>query len=87
MATIANMTIEQLKQLVEETIDERLTRLLGTFENDRADDADSSLSWAEISTLVEQHRKTPQPGGKSSLDMLREDRESGCHITSSMRAS
>lgn len=40
MTTIANMTLDELKQFVEETIDERLTRYLGTFEI--ADDSDES---------------------------------------------
>jgi hypothetical protein len=74
MATIANMTIDELKRFVEETIDERLTRLLGTFEI--PDDEDDNLTWDEIRASVERNRWTPPPGAKSSLELLREDRES-----------
>jgi hypothetical protein len=75
MATIANMTFEDLKKFVEETIDERLTRLLGTFEIPDEADADDGLTWDEIRASVEHHRWTPPPGAKSSLELLREDRE------------
>jgi hypothetical protein len=76
MATIANMTLEDLKKFVEETLDERLTRLLGTFEIPDEPDEDDGLTWDEIRASVEQHRWTPPPGAKSSLELLREDRES-----------
>lgn len=76
MTTIANMTLDELKQFVEETIDERLTRYLGTFEI--ADDSDESeaLTWDEIRALANRPRWTPPPGAKSALEMLREDRDS-----------
>ena len=76
MATIANMTLEDLKKFVEETIDERLTRLLGTFEIPDEPEEDDGLTWDEIRTTVERHRWTPPPSAKSSLKLLREDRES-----------
>ncbi len=75
MATIANMTMEELKKFVEEAIDERLTQLLGTFELSEEPDEDTGLTWDEIRDLVERHRWTPPPGAKSSLELLREDRE------------
>ena len=76
MATIANMTLEDLKKFVEETLDERLTRLLGAFEILDEPDAEDDLTWDEIRASVERHRWTPPPGAKSSLELLREDRES-----------
>jgi hypothetical protein len=76
MATIANMTLEDLKKFVEETLDERLTRLLGTFEISDEPDEDDGLTWDEMRASVERHRWTPPPGAKSSLQLLREDRES-----------
>jgi hypothetical protein len=76
MATIANMTLEELKQFVEETIDERLTRYLGTFEIADESDEDEGLTWDEIRASVERHRWTPPPSAKSSLELLREDRDS-----------
>jgi hypothetical protein len=74
MTTIANMTLEDLKKFVEETLDERLTRLLGTFEFGEDTPAEKELTWDEIRALVERHRWTPPPGAKSSLELLREDR-------------
>ncbi|MEJ2148758.1 MAG: hypothetical protein P8Z40_04695 [Chloroflexota bacterium] len=75
MATIADMNLQDLKKFIEETIDERLTRLLGSFEIPDEPDEDDGLSWDEIRASVERHRWTPPPGAKSSLDLLREDRE------------
>jgi hypothetical protein len=54
-------------------IDERLTRALGAFEEPDEDDEDE-LTWDEIRANVEKHRWTPPPGAKSSLELLREDR-------------
>lgn len=73
MATIANMTLEDLKKFVEEMFDERLTRLLGTFEIRDESDKDNGLTWDEIHASVEQHRWTPPPGAKSLLELLRKD--------------
>ncbi len=75
MTTIADMTLEDLKEFVEKTLDERLTRILGTFEIPDEADEDNGLTWDEIRAVVEQHRWTPPPGAKSSLALLREDRE------------
>jgi hypothetical protein len=69
MATIANMTMDELKKLVEETVDQRLTQLLGE------PDDDERLIWDEIRASVDRHRWTPPPGAKSSLEFLREDRD------------
>lgn len=74
MATIAKMTPEDLKKFVEDTIDERLTQLLGSFELDEEAD-DNGLTWDEIRARVKRHRWTPPPDAKSSLDLLREDRD------------
>ena len=76
MATIADMTMDELKKLVEETVDQRLTQLLGVFEIPDEPDDDESLTWAEIRASVDRHRWTPPPGAKSSLEFLREDRDS-----------
>ncbi len=74
MATLANMTLEELKRLIEEIIDERLTKQLGTFEIE-ATDADDDTTWDEVRTFVERQRWTPPHGSKSSLELLREDRD------------
>lgn len=73
MVTIANMTPEELKRFVEETVDERLTRFLGRFEFPET--PDDTLTWEEIRAAVERYRWTPPPGAKSSLEFLREDRD------------
>lgn len=75
MVTIS-MTPEELKRLIEDTIDERLTRLLGNFEITDQPDSDSDLTWDEIRAQVERARWTPPRSAKSSLDLLREDRDS-----------
>jgi hypothetical protein len=75
VVTIANMTVEELKKFVEDAIDERLTLLLGKFEIAESTDEDDNLTWDEVRTAVERHRWTPPPGAKSSLELLREDRE------------
>ena len=74
MATIAHMTMDELKKVIDGVIDERLTRLLGTFEIAEAPD-DNAPSWDEIRASVERYRWTPPPGAKSSLELLREDRD------------
>lgn len=76
MATIEKMTLEELQRLIDERIDERLTMLLGTFEIPEEPDEDDNLTWDEIRASVERHRWTPPPGAKSSLELLREDRDS-----------
>jgi hypothetical protein len=80
MATIANMTLEELQQLIDERIDERLTHLLGKFEMDEeelfADEEPDTRTWEQVKQDIERDRWTPPPGAKSSLELLREDRES-----------
>jgi hypothetical protein len=84
MATIANMTVEELKQLiadaVESAIDVRLTRLLGEFEIDEAelfsDQELDTRTWQEVKQDIERHRWTPPPGTPSVTELLREDRDS-----------
>ena len=80
MATIANMTLEELQQLIDERIDERLTHLLGRFEMDEeelfVDDEPDTRTWEQVKQDIERDRWTPPPGAKSSLELLREDRES-----------
>jgi hypothetical protein len=80
MATIDKMTIEQLRRLIDERIDERLTGLLGRFEIDEeelfADEEPDTRTWEQVKQDIERDRWTPPPGAKSSLELLREDRES-----------
>lgn len=76
MTTIANMTPEELKKLIEATVDQRLTRLLGDFElPELVEEEDDTRSLEEVFASIDQHMWTPPPGAKSSLELLREDRE------------
>ena len=85
MTTLANMTLEQLQQLIDQRIDEKLTALLGKFEIDEdeffADEEPDTRTWEQVKQDIERDRWTPPPGGKSSLDFLREDRD--CRSSSS----
>lgn len=80
MATIQNMTLEELQHLIDERIDERLTHLLGKFEIGEdelfTDDEPDTRTWEQVKQDIERDRWTPPPGAKSSLELLREDRDS-----------
>lgn len=79
MATIANMTLEELKRLIDRRIDERLGRMFGEFEIQEADlfeDEPDNRTLQEVFASIEKNRWTPPPGAKSSLELLREDRDS-----------
>lgn len=76
MTTVGNMSVEELKRFVEDTIDERLTRLLGAFETPEEPSDDDTMTWDEIRAAADRYRWTPPPGAKSSLELLREERNS-----------
>ncbi len=79
MATIADMTLEELKRLIDRRIDERLGRMFGEFEIQEADlfeDEPDNRTLQEVFASIEKNRWTPPPGAKSSLELLREDRDS-----------
>jgi hypothetical protein len=80
MATVQNMTLEQLQQMIDHRIDERLTVLLGRFDIEEdlifADEEPDTRTWEQVQQDIERDRWTPPPGAKSSLELLREDRES-----------
>lgn len=76
MTTIQDMTLDDLKRFVERTIDERLARLLGEFEIADELAEGREITWDDIRAAVERHRWTPPPGARSSLELLREDRDS-----------
>jgi hypothetical protein len=68
MATerVGDMTLEELKTFVEQVVNRRLskTRQLG-----------GTRSVQDINDSIRRHRWTPPPGAKSSLELLREDRD------------
>lgn len=68
MATerVGDMTVEELEALVEKVVDRRMgnVRQLG-----------GKRSVKEINESIRRHRWTPPPGSRSSLEILREDRD------------
>lgn len=64
---ISNMTRDELSQLIEEMIDRRFQALFKP--SDRR-------STSELLAELDRLRFTPPDGSKSSLEMLREDRDS-----------
>ena len=79
MTTIGNMTLNELKALIDQRIRERLSNLFGEFEIDEAQffaEEPDTRSLEDVFESIDQHMWTPPQGAKSSLDLLREDRES-----------
>lgn len=78
--TIANMTHNELEQLINTLIEQRLKHLFGEFEINEddffADEEPDTRSLEEVYASIDAHMWTPPPGAKSSLELLREDRES-----------
>lgn len=68
MATesIADMTVEELEQLIDERIDHR-TQGIWKLRDNRSN--------AEILASIRKRRFTPPEGAKSTLELLREDRD------------
>lgn len=73
--TIANMTHSELEHLINTLIEQRLKHLLGEFEIDDNEALDTR-SLEEVYASIDAHMWTPPSGAKSSLELLREDRES-----------
>ncbi|MCU0497899.1 MAG: hypothetical protein MUF87_11150 [Anaerolineae bacterium] len=74
MATIANMTLEELQQLIDARIDERLTHPLGKFELDQeelfVDDEPDTRSWEQVKQEIELDRWTPPAGREVVIGTL-----------------
>jgi hypothetical protein len=64
---VADMTIDELKVLVEVIVDRHIRKV------DIADEFDSV---DEINEFIRQYRWTPPPGAPSNRELLREDRDS-----------
>lgn len=80
MATIADMTMEDLKQLILDLMEEhRLSHLFGTTEMEESgiaiDDEPDHRSIEEVFTSVERNRWTPPAGSPTPAEMIREDRD------------
>ena len=63
---VTDMTVEELKALIVEVVDERLRN---------KEQRSEKRSLQEIFDSIDRHRWTPPPGAKSSLELLREDRD------------
>lgn len=75
MTTLMNMTLQELMALIDEAVERRLKLTLGEFELQDEDDSDEQRSLEEVLASIDRNRWTPPPGAKSSLELLREDRE------------
>lgn len=64
---VADMTLEELNQLIEVTVDRRFQVWSRPQEDKR--------SMAEVLASIQRNRITLPPGAKSSLELLREDRD------------
>jgi hypothetical protein len=81
METIANMTKDELKQFINDVLDERDFEPYSDRQHSRSA---STRSVKEINESIRRKRWTPPPGTPSTLEMLREDRERLCRHTSWM---
>ena len=72
MVTIEKMTLEELQQLIDRRIDQRLTDLLGKFEISEEDFSKEeeldTRTWEQVKEDIERHRWTPPADVKSSLE-------------------
>lgn len=77
--TIANMTMQELKSLINDTVDRRLREILGEFEIDDdeffGEDEPDLRTWEEVKSSIKRNRWTPPPGTPSINQLLREDRD------------
>jgi hypothetical protein len=65
---VGDMTLDELNQLIDRAVDRRLRLQPMRRPKD-------PRSVEEILASIDRHRWTPPPGAKSSLEMLREDRD------------
>jgi hypothetical protein len=72
------MTLDELKLLIDQRIQDRLDTLFGEFEIGEislsAEERDQR-ALQEVFESIDRHLWSPPPGAKSSLDLLREDRD------------
>jgi hypothetical protein len=63
---VKDMTVDELKAMIASIVDERLRN---------KEKPGDKRSLQEIFDSIDRHRWTPPPGAKSSLELLREDRD------------
>jgi hypothetical protein len=66
MTLLQDLTLEELEAMIDEAVERKLQELLGTPDPRSLD---------EVLESIERHRWTPPPGSKSTLELLREDRD------------
>ncbi len=71
--TIADITRDELNQIIKEAIDDKMLHLYQFAMVDREER--NRLTWDEVNDLADQYRWTPPPNAKTNLDLLREDRD------------
>jgi hypothetical protein len=78
--TIGNMTLDELRNLINAAVERRLKELLGEFEISEDEfflaEPEDTRSIEEILDSIDRNRWTPPPGAKTSQELLREDRDS-----------
>ena len=62
---VGEMTLDELNQLIEQVVDRRLGFVTSTDQR----------TMAEVNESIRRNRWTPPQGAKSSLELLREDRD------------
>ncbi|MCU0514286.1 MAG: hypothetical protein MUE40_17155 [Anaerolineae bacterium] len=80
MTTIANMTLDDLKQFILDLLEERrLSYLFGELDMDASDlnieDEPDHRTLEEVFASVEQNRWTPPAGSPTPAEMLRQNRD------------
>ncbi|GAA6619165.1 hypothetical protein [Scytonema sp. NUACC26] len=63
---VKDMTVDELKALIASVVDERLRS---------QEQSGEKRSLQEIFDSIDRHMWTPPPGAKTSLELLREDRD------------
>lgn len=72
MKTLDKMTLEELETWMDARIDEKLQSFIILL---MADDEPDDRTWEQVKADIERDRWTPPPNAKSSLELLREDRD------------
>lgn len=80
MTLTTQITVEELSKLIEEKVEEAFSRrmlaLLGDFDGpDFEPDEEDHRTLEEVYKSIDENMWTPPPGAKSSLELLREDRD------------
>lgn len=79
MDTIGEMTYAELQRLIDERVKARIAEVIGRFDVSEsevvAEGEPDPHAWEQVKHDIEQDRWIPPPGAKSSLQLLREDRD------------